>query len=287
MAPILLRTQNIMALELNSWRARHETLALVPTMGALHQGHLALVEAAKSVADRVVVSIFVNPLQFGPTEDLARYPRDLDQDLIVLNQQGLTDAVFVPDVSEMYPNGHSQTQVVVPAMAEVLCGQTRPTHFAGVTTVVAKLLNIVRPDWAVFGEKDAQQLAIVKQMVRDLNFPVEIFGVPTIREPSGLALSSRNRYLSSTEKAQAAHIYQALLSVQQEFLRGQHDPRYLEHQVRAQLEEVGLIPEYVSIVDQNSLAPIQDEIDTPATLAIACPVGAARLIDNILLETGS
>lgn len=284
MATIRLQTQNQMSLEANSWRARRETLALVPTMGALHRGHLALVEAAKRVADRVVVSIFVNPLQFGPKEDLARYPRDLDQDVMLLNQQGLTDAVYVPDVSEMYPNGHSRTQVVVPAMSGVLCGKTRPTHFAGVTTVVAKLLNMVRPDWAVFGEKDAQQLAIVKQMVRDLNFPVEILGVPTVREPSGLALSSRNRYLSTAEKAQAAHIYQTLLRAQQEFLAGQHDPRYLEHQVFVQLDEVGLTPEYVSIVDQNSLDPVEGEIYKAATLAIACPVGSARLIDNILLN---
>lgn len=287
MAAIRLQTHTQLSLETNAWREVHQTMALVPTMGALHPGHLALVETAKRVADRVVVSIFVNPLQFGPNEDLARYPRDLDQDVNRLNQQGLTDAVFAPDVSLMYPEGQSQTQVVVPAMARVLCGQARPTHFLGVTTVVAKLFNLVRPDFAVFGEKDAQQLAIVKQMVGDLNFPVKIIGVPTVREPSGLALSSRNQYLSTAEKMQAAHIYQALQRAQQEFHRGQHDPRCLERQVRKHLAEVGLIPEYVSIVDHKSLTSVDGEISKPATLAIACPVGAARLIDNILLSPGS
>ncbi len=287
MPTTLFHTQLEMSTLVRTWQDSHETVALVPTMGALHRGHLALVEAARRVSDRVVVSIFVNPLQFGPSEDFARYPRDIEADLALLDQHGLTDVVYAPDTSEMYPEGHSKTQVIVSSMASVLCGQARPTHFAGVTTVVAKLLNVVRPNFAAFGQKDAQQLAIVRQMVRDLNFPVEILGVPTVREPSGLALSSRNRYLSPTEKGLASSIYAALLRAQEKYLAGQHDARQLEHLVRAKLGEVGLEPEYVSIVDRDSLQPIEGEIHRAATLAIACSVGRARLIDNILLTSGS
>lgn len=285
--PTLLHTPRDISLMTKRWRDRQETVALVPTMGALHRGHLALIEAARQVSQRLVVSIFVNPLQFGPLEDFARYPRDIETDIALLDEQGFTDVVYAPSLTEMYPEGQSKTQVLVPSMATVLCGQTRPTHFAGVTTVVAKLLNMVHPDFAAFGQKDAQQLAIVRQMVRDLNFPVEILAVPTVREPSGLALSSRNRYLSGTEKAQAAGIYAALLAARQRYLAGQRHAAQLENQTRLELVEVGLDPEYVSIVDRDSLEPIKGEILSPATLAIACPVGRARLIDNIVLDSGS
>ena len=287
MPTTLLHTPGEMSAITRGWRDAHETSALVPTMGALHRGHLALVEAARKISQRVVVSIFVNPLQFGPREDFDQYPRDIEADLVLLNQQGLTDVAFVPDKSQMYPDGHSKTEVLVSSMASVLCGQARPTHFAGVTTVVAKLLNLVQPDFAVFGQKDAQQLAIVKRMVRDLNFPVEIVGVPTVREPSGLALSSRNRYLSAQQKSQAACIYQILSQTHQRFLQGERNSERLEEQAWTQLSEVGLHPEYVSIVDRDSLVPVAGEIRRPATLAVACPVGPARLIDNILLDTGS
>jgi pantoate--beta-alanine ligase len=246
---------------------------------------LALVTEAAKIVDKVVVSIFVNPLQFGPSEDFSRYPRDLAVDLEKLAQLGKTDLVFNPTVEIMYPSGASLTTVTVGEMSQVLCGQSRPTHFAGVTTVVTKLLHIVQPDVAVFGQKDAQQLAIIRQMVHDLNFPVKIVGVATVRESSGLALSSRNQYLSPAEKNQASYLYRGLTAAEELFRNGERRSRVLVAQVNNILASAELSAEYIECVDFESLCQV-DIIERPATLALAAYVGPARLIDNITLDPG-
>lgn len=271
---------------LSSWRSEKKTIALVPTMGALHAGHLALVEEASRRADRVVVSIFVNPLQFGPNEDFSQYPRTLSLDQAQLKRHGLASVLFAPTVSVMYPSGASRTTVVVGRMSEVLCGRARPTHFVGVTTVVTKLFHMVQPDFAVFGQKDAQQLAIIRQMVLDLNFAVTVVGVPTVREPSGLALSSRNRYLSIEDTHRASYLFRGLLAAKSLFDAGERNPQVLVAQVIDTLHQVDLTPEYVECVDRELLDPVDGLVSRPVTLALACPVGAARLIDNITLDPG-
>lgn len=261
-----------------------QNVALVPTMGYLHQGHLALVEEAKRLAPEVIVSIFVNPLQFGPHEDFEKYPRDLARDLRLLESYRPL-SVFAPSVSEMYPQGPSRTVITLPSMTNVMCGLGRPGHFDGVATVVCKLFNIVRPSVALFGKKDAQQLAIIRQLTRDLNFPVEIVGVPTVREPSGLALSSRNQYLTPVEKDRAAFLYQALLAGQKRFEGGERNAEKLVEEVADVLREHSIEPEYVSLVDANTLVPLEEELGTSrAILALAARIGKARLIDNVVLE---
>lgn len=272
--------------EARAWSAlmhqNGDSVALVPTMGALHRGHLALVEEARRRASRVVVSIFVNPLQFGPHEDLARYPRTLATDLEKLAALG-TDVAFVPSVEEMYPEGPALTRVTVTEMSQVLCGRTRPTHFEGVTTVVAKLLNIVGPDVALFGEKDWQQLAVIRRMVQDLNFAVEVVGVSTVREPSGLALSSRNQYLTEGERDQASALHRALEAAQEKYGQGERDSRILQEIVRETLGAVGIHPEYVELADPISLKTAPDRLDGQTLLALAARIGKARLIDNVIL----
>ncbi|MCY0899469.1 MAG: pantoate--beta-alanine ligase [Firmicutes bacterium] len=272
--------------EMRRWsqgaRQRGDVVALVPTMGALHRGHLALVKRARQEAQRVVVSIFVNPLQFAPHEDWDRYPRQLANDMAALADEQV-DVVFAPSVEEMYPQGDSLTRVSVASMAGALCGRTRPTHFDGVTTVVAKLFHIVQPDVAVFGEKDWQQLTIIRRMVSDLNFPVTVLGVPTVREPSGLALSSRNQYLSPEEHQRAGAIYQSLVRAKERYQQGERHRDRLIDLVRATLHEAGLTPEYVEIVDPGTLEACPASLPSSALLAVAVPVGRARLIDNMLL----
>ncbi|AEW05260.1 pantothenate synthetase [Sulfobacillus acidophilus DSM 10332] len=265
---------------LKSQKLAGETLALVPTMGALHEGHLALVRRARDVADRVVVSIFVNPLQFGPQEDFARYPRDLAHDVQLLADLGV-DTVFAPTVEDMYPLGNSWTRVEVTTMSTVLCGRTRPTHFAGVTTVVSKLFNLVQPDFAVFGEKDWQQLSIIRRMVADLNFPVTIIGVPTVREADGLAKSSRNQYLSPEDRLRAPALYRGLQQAQSLYQAGERQVEALIQAARGIMEEAGIDPEYLEIVDPVTLEPMPTPLDRPARMATAARVGGARLIDNI------
>jgi len=265
-----------------AWRTKGETIALVPTMGALHQGHMALVSEAQRRASCVVVSIFVNPLQFGPTEDLTRYPRNLENDVETLQAVG-TSVVFAPTVLEMYPDGPSATRVVVESMSQVLCGRVRPTHFQGVTTVVAKLLNIINPDYAIFGEKDWQQLAIIRRMVVDLNIAVKVLGVPIFRDDSGLALSSRNQYLSLEERALAPILNRALLTANNDYVRGERDPEVLRKVVVSTLTRAGLVPEYVELVDPNTLQPRRSSLAGETLLALAVPIGKARLIDNIIL----
>ncbi|NMP22443.1 pantoate--beta-alanine ligase [Sulfobacillus sp. DSM 109850] len=263
-------------------RSRGDSVALVPTMGALHRGHLALVEEAQRRVERVVVSIFVNPLQFGPMEDLARYPRTWEQDWERLASLG-TDAVFAPSVDVMYPNGPALTRVNVEPLSGVLCGRTRPTHFQGVATVVSKLFNILQPDVAVFGEKDWQQLAIIRRMVDDLNFPVSVVGVPTVREESGLALSSRNQYLTDDQKTQATALYRGLATARDRYRAGERRREPLRQIVLDVLSGAGIEPEYVELVHPDTLAPAPDILDGPTLLALAARLGKARLIDNVIL----
>lgn len=266
---------------LSAVRRRGQTVALVPTMGALHEGHAALVRAAKDHSNFAVVSIFVNPMQFGPREDLARYPRTLEADRQLCAGAG-ADLIFAPSVEEIYPD-RSVTIVEVKELDEVLCGASRPGHFRGVCTVVAKLLNIARPDTAHFGSKDYQQARIIVQMVRDLNLPVEIRVEPTVREPDGLALSSRNRYLSAAERAVAPRIYKALQHIRARACAGEIDSHRLESALHAELAAIpGGRVDYARIVDADMLRPIA-RLDRPAVAAVAVFFGATRLIDNILI----
>jgi pantoate ligase/cytidylate kinase len=275
---------------LHDSRQNHQTIGLVPTMGALHQGHESLIRRAVAENEQVVVSIFVNPLQFSPDEDLNRYPRQLEADLRLCEQLGV-DVVFAPTPQLMgigddtYSAISSQTTVIVPptAMTSVLCGLTRPGHFVGVATIVVKLLNIVNPDVAYFGEKDAQQLAIIRRFVADLNIPVEICPCPIIREASGLALSSRNQYLSAEEKEQATVLYRSLQAAKQAFTGGENQADVLISLVKQELATVSTLqPQYVELVDPQTLTPLS-EIKAAGLLAIACYLGSTRLIDNIIL----
>jgi pantoate--beta-alanine ligase len=265
-------------------RRAGKRLGLVPTMGALHAGHLSLVRAARAQCGVVAVSIFVNPLQFGPKEDFSRYPRDMEKDRALLNQER-ADLVFAPTAEEMYGRGRS-TYVTVEGLSERLCGRSRPGHFRGVTTVVAKLFNIVEPDVAFFGQKDAAQAAILRGMVRDLNFNVEIVVAPIVREPDGLAMSSRNAYLTTEQRKQATVLYRALMRVQTMADRGERRAAEL---IRAGEEIIGEQPgvklEYFEVVNPDTLEPVAD-VSGGALVAVAALLGATRLIDNLLL-TGS
>ncbi len=266
-------------------RAARQTskhIGLVPTMGALHEGHLSLVRIAKSQSDFAVVSLFVNPLQFGPTEDLAKYPRTFERDCEMLQREG-TDLLFAPTVAEMYPTP-AVTYVNVEGLSERLDGQSRPGHFRGVTTVVSKLFHIVEPDIAVFGQKDAAQVAIIKRMVRDLNMPVEIVVAPIIREPDGLAMSSRNAYLDPQQRQQALVLSRALRAVDERFGKGE---RSTEQLIAAGIKVLHAEPaarlDYLSVVDPESLEPITN-VTSRALVAVAAYVGNTRLIDNVVLE---
>lgn len=264
--------------QVRAWRAAGEGVALVPTMGALHEGHLSLVRQAQAGSRRVVVSIFVNPTQFGPNEDFSRYPRVLAADLALLAEVG-ADAAFLPDVATMYPPGFATT-VTVAGLTEVLCGPVRPGHFAGVATVVTKLLLQALPDRAVFGEKDFQQLQVIRRAVRDLDIPVAIEGAPTLRESDGLALSSRNRYLSAEER-RAAPTMHAVLQRVAEAVRGGAETAPALAEGRATLAAAGFAPvQYLSVNDAESLAPLERVAGPARVLAAAC-LGRTRLIDNV------
>ncbi|MEM6405592.1 MAG: pantoate--beta-alanine ligase [Pseudomonadota bacterium] len=260
---------------------RQQRIALVPTMGNLHAGHLALVARAQCVADIVVVSIFVNPLQFGENEDLAQYPRTLSADQAALVAAGV-DFLFTPGVAELYPRPLAeQTQVLVPGISEQFCGASRPGHFAGVATVVCKLLNIVQPDIALFGRKDYQQLHIIRQMVADLALPVQIQSVPTVREPDGLALSSRNQYLSPVERVIAPRLYQQLQHVAEQV--GQVPVSRLTADLAEQLNAAGFRTDYVHLVDADSLGSLQSG-SKRAVILVAAWLGRTRLIDNVVVS---
>ena len=263
-------------------RANGKRLGLVPTMGALHEGHLSLVRAAKTQCDTVVVSLFVNPTQFGPTEDLAKYPRPFERDRELLEKEGVA-ILFAPPVDEMYPKGEV-TRVAVEGLSEKLDGRSRPGHFRGVTTVVSKLFHIIEPDIAFFGQKDAAQSAIIRRLVRDLNFPVEIVICPIVREPDGLAMSSRNVYLSTEDRQSALVLHRSLGLVEEKFRAGEKDAAQLiaiARQVFAQKPQVRL--DYFEIVDPDTLDPVE-RIQQPALVAVAAYVGSTRLIDNLILN---
>ncbi len=262
----------------DSMRCDGKKICFVPTMGYLHEGHLSLMRKGRELGDILVVSIFVNPIQFGPKEDYAVYPRDLERDLRLMEEIPV-DVVFYPDVSEMYPEGF-QTFVEVEKLSKPLCGKSRPGHFRGVTTVVTKLLNIVKPHVAIFGEKDYQQLKVIERMVKDLNIDVEIVGMPIVREKDGLAMSSRNTYLSEEERKRATSIYRALKKAKEAFISGEKNPRVLEDLVRKTIQ--GDV-EYAEVVDPETLEKIEDKIQENALIAVAVRIGKTRLIDNTLL----
>lgn len=256
-------------------------VGFVPTMGALHAGHLSLMQAARSKCDVVAVSIFVNPLQFGPNEDLANYPRPLDRDRALLEQEKV-DLLFLPSVEEMYPPG-AITYVTVEDLSERLCGQSRPGHFRGVTTVVSKLFHITEPDAAFFGQKDAAQAAIIRRMVRDLDFPLEIVVCPIVREPDGLAMSSRNAYLNPQQRKAALVLQRSLTRAQTLYDEGIRDSEGLiAAGTETFKEEPGVRLDYFEIVDPDTLEPLSDT-SRKALLAVAAFVGPTRLIDNLVL----
>ncbi len=255
------------------------SIGFVPTMGFFHNGHLALMRRAGELADRVVVSLFVNPTQFGPDEDLDAYPRDFDRDCTLAGEAGV-DLLFAPDAAAMYPEG-SRTTVTVSGLTDHLCGASRPGHFDGVATVVTKLFNIVQPDLAVFGRKDFQQLAVIRQMCRDLNMAVEIIGHPIVREPDGLAMSSRNTYLSAEQRPSALSLVRSLELARQMAEQGERDPALLEAAIRRLILDCpGTGIDYISFVNDTSLQPV-DRVDAHTVLALAVRIGGrVRLIDN-------
>jgi len=265
-------------------RSKGSKIGLVPTMGSLHVGHISLIEAAAKDCDFVVVSIFVNPTQFGPGEDFEKYPRPLEDDLQICRKARI-DVVFAPEPEQMYST-ENVTWVNVEKLTEPLCGRSRPKHFRGVTTVCAKLFNIVAPDAAYFGQKDGQQAIVIKRMVADLNMPLEIVVCPTVREPNGLAVSSRNQYLSEQQKNEAANIYKSLQMCRRLIDAGTTETRQIIAEMQKILQQIpsGQI-EYVSIVDAESLESVE-KIAGKVLAAVAVKIGPARLIDNILVDAG-
>lgn len=270
-------------------RQQDRRIGFVPTMGALHEGHLSLIRASREAGDYTVVSIFVNPTQFGPGEDLAAYPRPIDEDRKLCKMLGV-DLLFFPDANEMYPRKGVVT-VRPTRVSDRLCGAFRPGHFEGVTTVVAKLFNIVQPDVAYFGQKDAQQAVVIRRMVEDLDFPVEIVVCPTVREPDGLALSSRNRYLSPPQRRQATCLYRALRKAEDLIRGGQTDSRAVFAAMRELILSAGPadLPrptiEYIEVVDPEEMTPVP-RITGPVLVALAVRIGPARLIDNMVFSPG-
>jgi pantoate--beta-alanine ligase len=267
-------------------RRAGRTIGLVPTMGYLHDGHLSLVRRARAENDRVVLTIFVNPLQFGPTEDLARYPRDLERDLRLATRAGV-DHVFAPEVEELYPGGDIATRVTVGRIGEIVEGRFRPGHFDGVATVCLKLFNLVRPHRAYFGRKDAQQLAVVRRMVADLDVPVEIVGCATVREPDGLAMSSRNVYLDEAGRAAAVVLPKALVAARDAVASGERSASRIRALVEGLVSAAGPVElQYVDVVDPDTFENV-DVIRERATIALAALVGTTRLIDNIDIDVGT
>ncbi|MGI8838729.1 MAG: pantoate--beta-alanine ligase [Pyrinomonadaceae bacterium] len=280
---IINRRQRMSSVARKIRRDQDRTIGLVPTMGALHEGHLALVTEARRMCDVVVVSVFVNPTQFGPAEDYEHYPRDLTKDTALLTDYNV-DYIFAPTAEEMYPKGFC-TYVNVSGLSKLLEGESRPGHFRGVATVVSILLNTVRPDFAFFGQKDAQQSVIIKRMVRDLAFDTEIVVLPTVREDSGLAISSRNLYLTEEERESAAVIHRALAGAKETFKKGERHAAKLADIVRSTIEgEPQARLDYVSIVDAETLEKLDKIDERPVLIAVAAYVGKTRLIDNIVVN---
>ena len=281
---VVARTIAEVRLAVREARARSQIVGLVPTMGALHEGHVRLIEASRTESDFVVVSIFVNPTQFGPNEDFSRYPRTFDADLEKCEAGGAS-LVFAPGVEELYPANFAKTYIDLPNVSTVLEGASRPGHFQGVATVVMKLFQIVLPDYAYFGEKDFQQLLVIRRMTADLNVPVEIRGVPTVREPDGLAMSSRNRYLNPEERLAAASLSAALREASAAVLAGERDADRIRQILRSSIEFESLAKiDYVEVADPTTLAPVSRIVDgTGAVALLAVRIGSARLIDNAML----
>ncbi len=267
--------------QVNDWKREGLTIGFVPTMGYLHEGHRSLMEAANKECDKVVVSIFVNPMQFGPKEDLASYPRDLDKDSKLCEEVGV-DLIFHPEPEEMYDNNFC-SYVDMNGLTTELCGKSRPTHFRGVQTVVLKLFNIIKADKAYFGQKDAQQLAVIKRMVIDLNVDIEIVGCPIIREEDGLAKSSRNTYLSEEERKAATILNKSLIAGKELILNGETDVNVVKEKILSIINSESLAEiDYVDIVDFNNILPIE-KIGSSVLVAIAVFVGKTRLIDNFVI----
>lgn len=278
----ILRAPEAMQQAALALRREGRRIGFVPTMGYLHEGHLSLVRIARARSDVVVVSLFVNPTQFGPNEDLANYPRDVERDEALCRRAG-TDILFYPEAKDIYLPDHS-VYVVEESLSRGLCGATRPGHFRGVATVVAKLFNIVLPDVAVFGEKDGQQLRVIRRLGRDLNFPIEIVSGPTVREPDGLAMSSRNKYLGPEERRQALCLRRALDRAEDLVREGERDSGRLRLAMQKVIEDAPLARiDYIELVDEATLEPVT-RLDRPAMAALAVFVGKTRLIDNTVLE---
>jgi pantoate--beta-alanine ligase len=278
-----IQTVNKLRASIKAWREAGETVALVPTMGNLHQGHLSLVALAAQHADRVVVSIFVNPTQFGAGEDFARYPRTLEADARKLSRAHV-DVLFAPTVDAMYPRGIEQaTSVTVPGLSDDLCGKFRPGHFSGVTSVVGRLFNICMPDVAIFGQKDYQQVLVLQRMVEDLHFSVRLITGFTEREPDGLAMSSRNNFLDAEQRATATVIYRSLEELADELRAGRRDYPALETAAAANIRAAGMEPDYVAVRDADSLA-VPDSRAKRLVILAAARLAGVRLIDNVLLE---
>lgn len=281
---ITINSINELRQQINEWKLKGLTVGLVPTMGFLHEGHESLIKRAKKENDRVVVSVFVNPTQFGPNEDLESYPRDIKHDETLCSNAG-ANIIFNPSPSEMY-NKDASTTINVLGLTEGLCGAKRPVHFGGVCLVVSKLFNIVTPNRAYFGEKDAQQLAVIKKMVRDLNFNIEVVGCPIVREFDGLAKSSRNSYLSEHERSAALVLNQSLTLAKEALLSGENDPTTIKNIITKKLNSESLSKiDYVEIVDSLTLKPV-DIINSSILVAIAVYIGKTRLIDNFTFTQG-
>ncbi|MHB1380306.1 MAG: pantoate--beta-alanine ligase [Desulfurivibrionaceae bacterium] len=276
----IIRTPTAMTAWANSILAAGQTIGLVPTMGFFHEGHLRLMRTAKEKADRAVVSLFVNPIQFGANEDLDRYPRDFPRDCGLAEAEGV-DVLFAPGVQDMYPP-EASTRVMVSGLTDVLCGASRPGHFSGVTTVVAKLFHLIKPQCAVFGRKDFQQLAVIRRMAADLNWDVEIIGHPIVREPDGLAMSSRNTYLSGPERQAALCLSRAIAHARRRVREGLVEAEILLQEVDWLLQQEAVTIEYASLVDQATLRPLA-VLQKGVVLALAIKAGATRLIDNDIL----
>jgi pantoate--beta-alanine ligase len=277
----IVRSISELRVALKALRDQGQSIGLVPTMGYLHEGHGALIRQSTARCDATVVSVFVNPTQFGPSEDLALYPRDLERDQNLCLRLGVK-ILFIPEASEMYPTGFT-TSISVGSMGDMLCGRFRPGHFRGVATVVAKLFNMIQPDLAFFGQKDLQQTAVIQRMVKDLNLPVDILVTPTVREADGLALSSRNSYLSAEDRTRALVISKGLLAAERAFKEGERSVEALLAIARADLgatEEV----QYCEAVDPLTLDPMSGSIGRPVAICVAAVVGRTRLIDNVLLS---
>nr|WP_240352851.1 pantoate--beta-alanine ligase [Pectobacterium punjabense] len=279
MGVLIIETPLLLRREVRRWRQEGKRIALVPTMGNLHDGHMTLVDEAKARADIVIVSVFVNPMQFERPDDLARYPRTLQEDCEKLNRRG-TDLVFAPSPDVIYPNGlESQTFVDVPGLSSMLEGASRPGHFRGVATIVSKLFNLVQPDLACFGEKDYQQLALIRQLVRDMGYDIDIIGVPIVRAKDGLALSSRNGYLSAEERQLAPTLYQLMMALSAQLDNGDRQIDTLLEHTADKLREAGFTPDELFIRDADTLQPLSTA-STRAVILMAAWLGKARLIDN-------